>query len=87
MFHSLGKRHRYLCIGSVIDYYCDYQTSIWGSGVMLSSSILPERPSKVLTVRGPLTRDFLIKQGIDCPTVYGDPVLLLLIVLIILIGV
>ena len=52
-------------------------TIIYGSGAITSNPDIKGRPVKVLSVRGPLTRDVLIKNGIDCPAVYGDPALLL----------
>lgn len=66
----------YLCIGSVIDYFGDSQSIIWGSGFLCEDSILKYKPVKVYAVRGPLSRDLLLKQGIPCPEVYGDPALL-----------
>lgn len=67
----------YAIIGSIInDNFINHNTIIWGAGIM-ADNILKEKPKKVCAVRGPVTRECLIKQGIDCPEIYGDPALLL----------
>lgn len=68
---------RYSLIGSIIGDYDLDNTIIYGSGAITSNPEIKGRPEKVLSVRGPLTRDVLLKNGIDCPAVYGDPALLL----------
>lgn len=68
------KGKHYLCIGSIIQWYSDNNAIIWGSGLLTHSQIKGIR--KVYAVRGPLTRAELLKQGYDCPEIYGDPVLL-----------
>lgn len=72
---SLLKRKHYLCIGSIIQWYSDENAVIWGSGLLYPVESL-KSPKQVLAVRGPLTRECLIKCGISCPPVYGDPALL-----------
>lgn len=67
----------YLLIGSIIESYTNNKSIIWGSGAMHGTIDLKEKPLKVLAVRGPLTREYLLSQGVDCPPVYGDPALLL----------
>lgn len=72
------NRRNYLVIGSIIETYANKDSIIWGSGAMFGGErILNEKPKKVLAVRGPLTREYLLSQGVDCPEVYGDPALLL----------
>ncbi len=68
----------YLCIGTIIDALnvVNMQSIIWGSGVSgLERSFV--HPDNILSVRGPKTREFCIRYGIDCPEFYGDPALLL----------
>jgi len=66
----------YAVVGSIV-HHADCQTVIWGAGFQ-SAGIKPKQPPKgVFAVRGPLTAAELRKQGISCPDVYGDPVLLL----------
>lgn len=71
------KLKNYLVIGSTIDMLCKENTEVWGAGLIYGDQALSVQPKKVYAVRGPLTRDALLKQGIDCPEVYGDPALLL----------
>lgn len=48
---------------------------VWGTGC-ISPNEIGFIPSKVYAVRGPLTRDELLKKDIQCPEIYGDPALL-----------
>ena len=65
-----------LCVGSIITWMTSSDSIIWGSGVVYPDVKLSEKPAKVLAVRGPLTRQYLIAQGVYCPEIYGDPALL-----------
>ncbi len=71
------KKVNYLCIGSIISQLTNKQSVIWGSGVLSPNLPLTCKPLQVLAVRGPLSRKYLLKYGVDCPEVYGDPALLL----------
>lgn len=66
----------YSCIGSILDNHSTPNTIIWGSGCLDSSSKIHVKPIEVLAVRGPRTRDKLMKHGVHCPAIYGDPALL-----------
>ena len=69
----------YLCIGSTIMSFDMKKTIVWGAGLLNDKMgfKVKSKPQKVLAVRGPLTRKWLLEQGIECPEIYGDPALLL----------
>jgi len=69
-----------LSIGSVL-IFANTDDVIWGTGMNGKRMDLKDYKFTNLdirSVRGPLTRDFIIDNfGINCPEVYGDPALLL----------
>lgn len=68
----------YSFIGSILNNrYTNEHTIVWGSGVQEVTEALDKKPAKVCAVRGPLTRKYLISNGVKCPEIYGDPSLLL----------
>lgn len=64
-----------LGIGSIIRFARPGQM-VWGSGAMRETD-RPSPDARYLAVRGPLTREVVLKSGGECPEVYGDPALLL----------
>lgn len=72
------SRRRVLTVGSILHLASSGDT-VWGSGW---NGKIPDELHEFTTldvraVRGPLTREKLLKRGLDCPEVYGDPALLL----------
>lgn len=72
-----GKTTTLFSVGSVLHFAKD-GASIWGSG---RNGKIPDDEHRfssldVRAVRGPLTRQFLLKKGIRVPEVFGDPALL-----------
>lgn len=64
-----------LCIGSVIKF-AQKDTVVWGTGTpRMSDALAPD--ARYHAVRGPLTRELVLKSGGECPEIYGDPALLL----------
>ncbi len=72
------KANRFLAIGSILHFAKDHDV-VWGSGI--NGKIDPNKHKfntlDVRAVRGPLTREFLMKRGIKVPEIYGDPALLI----------
>ena len=78
----VSRTKHLMAVGSVIGRG-RFDATVWGSG------LLKERGKKILkrqrlyrkydirAVRGPLTRQALMDAGYDCPTVYGDPAVLM----------
>lgn len=84
------KNTSYLTIGSIL-IKCKSNNIVYGSGFISENDNLGspdnsewkyenkvyEIPKKILSVRGPKTRNKLLKMGIDCPENYGDPLIIL----------
>ena len=72
--YMLDKNGKIFGIGSSMKYVRpdDY---VWGTGCIDEYNI-GNKPKKVYSVRGPLTRNLLLNRGWDVPEIYGDPALL-----------
>jgi pyruvyltransferase len=68
----------YLVIGSTLGwgFRRDHVNVFWGPGFMFENQKIRSYPREVCAVRGPLSRNKLLEQGIECPEVFGDPALL-----------
>lgn len=73
-----NKTKHLFAIGTILDM--SYQNAtVWGSGLPEDKLYWWRRLRKlnVKSVRGPLTRDVLLKNGYSCPEIYGDPAILM----------
>lgn len=65
----------FFAIGSLLEQ-AQNGDLVWGSGFLFEHHQITFSQLDVRAVRGPLTRQILINQGIFCPEIYGDPALL-----------
>jgi len=70
------NQENYLLSGSVLGSANDHSI-IWGPGFLDKTDLLRANPKGIYAVRGKLTRQKLLAQGIECPEIYGDPTLLM----------
>ncbi|WP_423818449.1 polysaccharide pyruvyl transferase family protein [Salinimicrobium sp. TIG7-5_MAKvit] len=68
------KKANLLAIGSII-HHASKDSVVWGSGIIDHEQELKKADFRA--VRGPRTREYLLKLGYECTEVYGDPAILL----------
>lgn len=84
----IPKKKHLFTVGSNIlgsELKGNYQdATIWGSGILFQPSKkiilfqkLSRRKLDIRAVRGPLTRNILLRMRFSCPTIYGDPAILM----------
>lgn len=66
----------YIISGSILAS-TDEKSIVWGAGFLGKEDKVRAKPKRVFAVRGKLTRQKLLDQGVECPEVYGDPALLM----------
>ena len=84
---SISKKH-YLTTGSILEV-ANKNSIVVGSGFIndtcnigskkitgKGNNKILQKPFKIYIVRGPLTRNKLLRMGIECPEKYGDPLIL-----------
>jgi pyruvyltransferase len=74
--YGLRNRPVYSVIGSILGNSSFPNLEVWGSGFIGPDRTFQTPPRKIHAVRGPLTRQLILKLGVSCPAVYGDPALL-----------
>jgi hypothetical protein len=65
-----GKHDSLLMIGSTIKF-ASAASTVWGTGTSRLTDTL-EPTADYRAVRGPLTRDLVLRSGGRCPDIYGD---------------
>lgn len=66
------KENNLIVIGSILEW-ADEMSHICGGGLLLPSSKLNYKPKEINLIRGPLTEQCLVQQGIKATKLYGDP--------------
>jgi pyruvyltransferase len=61
-----------LLVGSIAEW-SDARSHLCGVGMLKADNRIRFKPKKVHAVRGPLSREIMLKQAIDTPEIYGDP--------------
>ncbi|MFQ4139769.1 polysaccharide pyruvyl transferase family protein [Nodosilinea sp. PGN35] len=69
------KPEKLVSLGSIL-HLADSKDSVWGTGLLRENMIPRVKDISIFSVRGPLTKSALVKNGYNCPSVYGDPGLL-----------
>lgn len=69
-----GKKY-YIFLGSILQFYRINGGIVWGAGLIDQNFTTGKH--KYYAVRGPRTRDLLMRRGYEVPAVYGDPALIL----------
>lgn len=64
----------YMIVGSILGA-ANRNCIVWGAGMIDRTDKIGK--AKFLAVRGPITRDCLLKQGHKVPEIYGDPAILM----------
>lgn len=73
---NVKKNNVYCVIGSILEAVSEENLIVWGSGFISSNSQFKVKPKKICAVRGPRTRELILKNGVYCPEIYGDPAIL-----------
>ena len=73
MVINFTDRPIYSVVGSVLQWARFKRTHIWGSGFLQGGQGFRTAPERIHAVRGPLSREVCLRQGVACPPIYGDP--------------